>query len=59
MAKKKTNYMFILGILITILIIITTMKNLNSNEYFTNLKENFETMREQNSCGTCKVRNQN
>lgn len=56
MAKKKNNYnnLIIIGILLA-LVLLTYMTLSQKKEYFTNVKENFESLKEKNSCGTCSL----
>ena len=55
--KKKCNIMFIiLGVLIALLIASLLFKGYSGNEGFINInKENFDTMREKNTCGSCST----
>lgn len=57
MAKKKNNLKFIVLLLFVILLFVIMMMS-EKKESFTNLKENFDSLKQKNSCNTCKVRNQ-
>ena len=59
MAKKKSSNLLFIGlVLLVCLLFITFMVSNNTKERFVNMKDNFETMRDNNSCGSCRLKNQ-
>ena len=64
MARKSKNtcllsLITLIGVIAFIFVIIMTdFQKSTGNEKFTNFKEKFNNQTQQNTCGTCRVRNQ-
>ena len=56
--KKSYKMFFLLFAILIGLFVLMTYVNNDKKEYFTNLKKKLADQTQQNSCNTCKVRNQ-